>query len=92
MRLYQSDFHAGFHDVRAMNGSIHDPTSYEASQSLARDLFSAGSNGIVYRSVRHEGGECIACFRPRLVTNVRPGAHFEFAWTGAPTPRIRQLK
>lgn len=91
MRLYHADFNADFHDVRATNGAIHSPESYEASQRLARELFENGSNGIVYRSVRHEGGECIACFRPKLVGNVRPGAHYEFSWHGTGTPRIRHL-
>jgi hypothetical protein len=92
MRLYLADFNADFHDVRAMNGAIHDPHSYQASQTLARGLFEDGANGVVYRSVRHEGGECVACFRPKLVANVRPGAHFEFLWSGAGAPRVRHLK
>lgn len=92
MRLYLADFNAEFHDLRSTNGAVHDPNSYQASQTLARGLFEAGANGVVYRSVRHEGGECMACFRPKLVANVRPGAHFEFLWTGAGAPRIRHLK
>ena len=50
-----------------------DPDSYVASQRLARELLASGSSGIVYPSVRREGGACIACFRPALVTNVRQG-------------------
>lgn len=91
MRLYQADFHDRFHDLRAFEGAIYDPASYAASQAVARELFEAASNGVLYRSVRHESGECIACFRPRLVANVRPGAHFEFSWHGDPAPRIRRL-
>jgi len=90
MRLYLSDLSASFHDLR-LDGRVHDPDSYTASQELARSLFESGSNGIVYRSVRHAGGECIACFRPRLVSNVRPGAHFEYRWEGRTTPTVRQL-
>ncbi|MES1258261.1 MAG: RES family NAD+ phosphorylase [Acidobacteriota bacterium] len=90
MRLYLSDLSASFHDMR-MDGRVRDPNSYTESQELARNLFEAGSNGIVYRSVRHAGGECIACFRPRLVSNVRPDAHFEYRWEGTPTPVVRQL-
>jgi len=92
MRLYLADFNADFHDVRAMNGAIHDPNSYQASQMLARRLFEDRANGVVYRSVRHEGGECVACFRPKLVTNVRPGAHLELMWSGAGAPRVRHLR
>jgi hypothetical protein len=92
MRLYLADFNADFHDVRTMNGAIHNPDSYHASQTLARRLFEAGANGVIYRSVRHEGGECVACFRPKLVSNVRPGAHFEFLWVGAGAPRVRHIQ
>ena len=94
MRLYLADFKARFHDVRAdepENAPFHDPLSYAASQALARELLAAGSNGVLYRSVRRPGGECIACFQPPLVTNVRPDAHFEYRWEGARTPTIRQL-
>lgn len=94
MRQYLAGFDASFHDVRAelpANVPLHDPDSYGASQALAESLLAAGSNGVVYRSVRHEGGTCLACFRPRLVTNVRPGAHFEYRWEGRPEPVIREL-
>jgi hypothetical protein len=88
MRLYLADFSAQFHDVRAAD---QDPDSYTRSQALARELLAGGSNGVVYRSVRDAAGECIACFRPKLVANVRPDAHFEYRWEGTRTPVIRQL-
>jgi RES domain-containing protein len=93
-RLYRADFDAPFHDVRAPrpeNRPYHDPVSYEASQALARRLLEAGSNGVLYRSVRRAGGECVACFRPALVANVRPEAHFEYRWDGRREPRVRRL-
>jgi hypothetical protein len=98
MRLYLADFHAMFHDVRANapeNILYHDPSSYTASQALARRLLADGSNGVIYRSVRHhpKGGrsQCLACFRPSLVENVRIAAHFEYRWQGTHTPQIRLL-
>jgi hypothetical protein len=30
-------------------------------------------SGLLYPSVRHRGGTCLACFRPALVVNVRIG-------------------
>jgi hypothetical protein len=95
MRLYLADFHAPFHDVRPEgpeNVPLHDPEDYAASQAFARELLAAGSNGVVYRSVRRAGGECIACFRPALVANVRPDAHFEYRWEGRRTPDVRRLR
>ena len=97
MRLYLADFRAPFHDLRAEQ---QDSESYEASRKLARELLARGSNGILYRSVRqyldHPGGECIACFRPKLVSRVRASVHFEYRWdrsaSSRSTPVIRQLE
>ena len=49
------------------------PECYGSSQALAATLLHAGSAGIVYPSVRHAGGTCIACFRPALVFHPRRG-------------------
>ena len=94
MRLYLADFDCEFHDVRArtpQNEPLHDPQSYRASQAFARDLLETGSNGIIYRSARRPGGECIACFRPRLVLNVRIGGHFEYRWSGTRKAAVRKI-
>lgn len=92
MRLYVADFSARFHDIRSStDAAVYDPDDYSASQRLARDLLHAGSNGIVYRSVRHEPGQCIACFRPPLVRNVRVGGHYEYRWEGTPEARVHKL-
>jgi hypothetical protein len=95
LRLYHSDFSATFHDIRGGGRAlarVYAPASYEQSQALGRDLLDAGSNGIVYRSVRDDGGECLACFRPALVLNVRVAAHYEFRWDGSGPPRVIRLK
>lgn len=47
------------------------PQCYAASQAVAASLLYAGSNGIVYPSVRRSSGTCIACFRPALVFHPR---------------------
>ncbi|HEY1343250.1 MAG TPA: RES family NAD+ phosphorylase [Bryobacteraceae bacterium] len=94
MRLYLADFNADFRDVRPRTPEyerLHDPTSYTASQAFGRDLLQAGATGVVYRSVRRAGGECLSCFRPRLVEHLRPSGHFEFRWEGTRTPSIRPL-
>jgi len=89
-REYLADFRAEFHDLR--NQDLRDnpaykkylqPDSYRASQQLARRLLDQGSAGIVYPSVRHAAGTCIACFRPALVSNVREGARVTFTFPDA---------
>ena len=95
MRLFQSDFTGEVHDARpaiSENEPIHDPQSYGVSQELAAELLADGANGIVYRSVRHPGGECLACFRPKMVENVRAAQYYEFRWEGFPVPKIRPIR
>jgi hypothetical protein len=95
MRLYLANFNEEFYDIRGNNpefSKYHDPDSYADSQNLAQSLLAARSNGILYRSVRQSGGDCIACFRPQLVKNVRPSDHYEYRWEGTTTPRVTQLR
>lgn len=81
MRLYHADFDDTCHDVRGPEWDrVHDPDDHGAARALGAALLDEGSNGVLYRSVRHAGGECIACFRPRLVTNVMVAGHFEYRW------------
>jgi hypothetical protein len=93
MRVYLSDFSTRFHDIRGADtpAALYDPDDYSASQRFARQLLASGSHGLVHRSVRHPGGECVACFRPRLVKKVRIGGHYEYRWEGSPRPAVRKL-
>ncbi|MHB8412728.1 MAG: RES family NAD+ phosphorylase [Candidatus Acidiferrales bacterium] len=91
---FLSDFRGEFHDVRGDSGFAKclDPNSYTASQKLARELLDTGSAGVVYPSVRHSGGTCIACFRPALVNNVRKGARVSVQFKNAlSAPVIRPI-
>jgi RES domain-containing protein len=89
-----ADFRGEFHDLREDFGFAKclDPTSYAASQKLAEELLEKGSAGIVYPSVRHSVGTCIACFRPALVNNVRKGGQISVEFENAlATPAIRPV-
>lgn len=77
-RDFLADFAGEFHvldlaerEVCLRPGPI--PEVYRESQALAVRLLFAGANGIVYPSVRHRSGSCVACFRPALVFHPRPG-------------------
>jgi hypothetical protein len=94
-REYLADFRGEFHDLRnkdfrdgepridTANKKYLQPDSYRASQQLSRRLLDQGSAGVVYPSVRHAGGTCIACFRPALVSNIREGALVTFTFPDA---------
>jgi RES domain len=87
---YLADFSAELHDIRG-DDQLADclaPDSYLAAQDLGKRLLDAGSLGIVYPSVRRDGGTCIACLRPALVMNVRKGSTCRFIWQGRAEPDI----
>lgn len=73
---YLADFAGKFHfldgaELTECLKSDPVPQCYGASQALANSLLAMKSAGVVYPSVRHAGGTCIACFRPALVHNPR---------------------
>ena len=81
-----ADFFGPFHDLRGVDAAEPcldpDPAiGYPAGQALARRLRAeAGSNRIVYPSVRQAGGTCLAAFRP--------GPRAEPARGRNPAPRV----
>lgn len=90
---YLADFRAEFHDLRGSSehSDSLSPDSYVNSQRLAADLLRTGSAGVVYPSVRRQGGTCLACFRPVLVTNVRKGDIYTFIFPDyRVAPKIRR--
>jgi hypothetical protein len=87
---FLADFRGEFHDIRGNPRFVKclDPNSYTASQRLAHELSDTGSAGVVYPSVRHTGGTCIACFRPALVNNVRKGGQILVEFENAFAPLV----
>jgi hypothetical protein len=85
MRAYLADISAELVDVRdwgRRKPDIMNRDDYKASQAFARARRAEGAGGIVYDSVRRDGGECVAIFRPRLVSPTRQGPHIAFVWDG----------
>ena len=95
MRCYLADVACELHDVRGRRtelADIYDPSSYAASQKLGRELREAGSNGVAFESVRRNGGQCVALFRPRLVQNVRQSVHLRYAWDGNSIAEVYEIR
>ena len=85
-----SDFHAAFHTLEPVAAYADCleaepvPACYAASQVLAKRLLDAGSNGVLYPSVRRKGGRCLVCFRPALVYRPRQAERYavRMTWVG----------
>lgn len=85
MRSYLADIRADLVELRRYGRRKPDlmhPASYAASQAFARAQRAKGAGGIVYDSVRHAGGQCVAIFRPTLIAPCKQGPHICFIWNG----------
>ena len=85
-----ADFIGVFDDMTDEPGhpALHpEPdVGYLEGQSLAQKLRRSGSRGLIYPSVRAPapGGNCLVCFAPHAIQNVRPGASWNLVWDGTP--------
>jgi RES domain-containing protein len=82
-----ADFIGDFPDLRGQAHPALEPEpglGYPAGQALAAELRRAGHRGLIYPSVRHPGGRCLAAFDPGIIQNVRPGASWTLVWDGTP--------
>lgn len=71
-------------DPRSLECRQPDPVTYVYGQRLAQALLPLGAAGVVYPSVRHPSGICIACFRPALLPPVTQANSYLLTWSGTP--------
>jgi len=87
MRCYKAVVKQPLHDVRGFSGlvdmrNIYDPDNYGPAQAFGATLRTMQSWGIVYDSVRDEGGECVGIFRPLALAPAVQGQHVTLQWNG----------
>lgn len=83
---------ASLHDLRKVPDDIGlalDPGSYTVSQELGRALRAAGSDGLVYPSIRHPGGTCVGLFYPDCAASPVQGRHLDYHWDGERVDLVR---
>jgi hypothetical protein len=90
LRLYLSNLDAKLVDVRKLP-EYHRPDDYAPGQRLGRILREGGKDGILYRSVRHDGGLCAAVFRPPVLSACRQSTHYAFHFDGTRIVAIDEL-
>jgi hypothetical protein len=85
MRVLIGQIDADLHDIRtgADWEACHAPEDYSESRALARTLRAAGSNGIVYRSVRRAGAENFGAFWPDVVSCPIEASYLQYDWDGS---------
>ena len=86
MRVLLGHINATLHDVAKLNDRakrlILDSKSYAYSRPFALKLRDGGSDGIVYPSLRDEGGLCIAAFWPDVAGVPMQERHLQYEWDG----------
>lgn len=87
MRVLLGSVSATLHDVSKLGEKskrkVLDPQSYAYSRPFAAELRERGSDGIVYPSVRDDGGSCIAAFWPDVAGVPVQERHLQYEWDGA---------
>ena len=95
MRVLEAELDARLHDIRGLRPDlpdIYDPDDYSRSQRFGLRLRAAGSDGIAYDSVRHDGGECVVIFRPRRLRRCRESLHLTYVWDGERIERVYEKR
>lgn len=65
------------------NELLHeDPNCYQPAQQFGLALRQANEWGILYPSVRHASGRCVAALRPPAVSKPIQSAHLSYHWNG----------
>lgn len=70
---------------------VADPARYEEAQDFAARLRLSGSDGLVYPSVRHAGGQCIAAFWPDVVSIPTQASHLTYHWDGTLVDQVKDV-
>lgn len=95
MRVLTVTVKAPMHDLRGMRRvlpEVYRLADYTASQLLGGALRAGGSNGVVYDSVRHDGGRCVAAFRPRVLSHCRDQKHLRYVWDGERVSNVLEIR
>lgn len=90
-----ASFAGEFLDLRphADSEALHPDKAigYSAGNALADAARAKGINGIIYPSVRHASGTCVAALFPHAVQSVAQGAVYRMTWRGNPVPEIEKV-
>ena len=71
-----------FVDVRKGHRELHHPEAYGPPQAFGSACKAEGGPGLMYRSVRHPGGECLALFDGQSATSCALLEVIALRWDG----------
>ena len=84
MRVYAGKIKGRMRDLRPDGfARLFNPSDYTDSQSFARAMCDDGAGGLLYPSVRHAGGICVAVFCPSSVGIPQQRMHLKYVYRRA---------
>lgn len=83
------DVSASLHDLRSDAQTVLSPDDYTPGQLLGAQLRAAGSEGVIYPSVRRAAGTCVGLFYPDHASLPRQGRHLDYHWDGTRIDMVR---
>ncbi|XOV85077.1 MAG: RES family NAD+ phosphorylase [bacterium] len=91
MRCYSGTVEAPLEDIRGTGFSAFQHQSIDSwpvCQRFAAQRRAENAAGLLYKSARHVGGECIAGFRTRTVSVPQQSRHLRYCWNGSRIDRV----
>lgn len=89
-RLLVGSVEADLTDVNDVPGVLH-ASDYGLSQKAGAEIRASGSDGLVWKSVRCAGGECLGAFWPDVVSIPVQSSHFSYHWNGDRVDFVKRL-
>jgi hypothetical protein len=92
MRCYSCEASGLVEDLRG-DTRAHAANDFSYPQAKALRLRREGVLGLLYRSLRHQGGECLAALKPTLLEPPAVAAgDFQFHWTGSKISTVLRVE
>lgn len=84
MRLYEGKIKKPLYDIRDNKKyqHLHHPNDYIPSQQFGEQLRKTQAWGLIYNSVRHDRGSCIAIYRPPAISIPKQLTYLRYIWDG----------
>lgn len=91
MRCYTGKIVSPMDDIRGkayLSLQQPDLNTWPDCQRFGAERRADRACGLLYRSARKRGGECIAAFQPKAVTRPTQSKHLRYCWNGTAIDRV----
>jgi hypothetical protein len=93
MRVYAGKILKPLYDLRSHRyDTCYDKHDYRPSQEVGQTFKTMNAWGMIYHSVRHTEGQCIALLRPPATSIPSQTKHLKYCWNGHKITNIFEVK